>query len=120
MTTLTKPDGSEMTSIQETMEVMLDYLFKEDSEEENSYPKKLRKTTEEPIRTSNDVQFSRKEIKHVIESFNEKKAPAIDGNTGGIYLRTFNVFPRPVTAIYNQCLKRGCFSKRWKIDYPNN
>jgi hypothetical protein len=40
MTTLTKLDGSEMTSIQDTLEVMLDYLFKEDSEEENSHQKK--------------------------------------------------------------------------------
>jgi len=39
MTTLPKPDGSETTNIQETMEVMLDYLFKEDSEEENSHQK---------------------------------------------------------------------------------
>ena len=44
-----------------------------------------------------------------------KKAPGIDGITGGIYLRTFNIFPRLITAIYNQCLKRGCFPKRWEI-----
>jgi len=37
VTTLTTPDGSEATSIKETMEIMLDYLFKEDSEEENSH-----------------------------------------------------------------------------------
>jgi len=74
MTSLTKPDGSETTSIQKTMEVMLDYLFKEDNEEENSHQKKLRKTIEEPIRTSDDVEFSQEEIKHVIESFNDKKS----------------------------------------------
>jgi hypothetical protein len=39
----------------------------------------------------------------------------MDGITGGIYLRTFNTFPRLVTAMYNQCPKRGCFRKRWKI-----
>jgi len=110
-----KPDGSETTSIQETVEVMLYYLFKEDSEEENSHQKKLRKTIEEPIRTTDDVEFSREKIKHAIESFNDKKAPGIGGITGSIYLRTFNIFPRLVTAIYNQCLKRGCFPKRWKI-----
>ena len=62
------------TSIQETMEVMLDYLFKENSEEKNSHQKKLRRTIEEPIRTSDDVQFSREEIKHAIESLNDKKS----------------------------------------------
>jgi len=25
------------------------------------------------------------------------------------------MFPRIINAIYNQCLKRGCFPKRWKI-----
>jgi len=44
-----------------------------------------------------------------------KKAPGIDGITGGIYLRTFNTFPRLITAIYNQCQKRGCFPKKVEI-----
>ena len=115
MPTLTKPDGSETMSIQETMEVLLDYLFEEDNVEENTHQKTIRKEVEEPIKTSDDVKFSREEIKQVIESFNDKKAPGIDRITAGIYLRTFNIFPRLVTAIYNQCLKRGCFPKRWKI-----
>jgi len=37
MTTLTKPDESETTCIQETMQVMFDYIFKEDSVEKNSH-----------------------------------------------------------------------------------
>jgi hypothetical protein len=44
-----------------------------------------------------------------------KKAPGIDGIPGRIYLHVFNTFPKLVTEIYNQCLKRGCFLKRWKI-----
>jgi hypothetical protein len=77
--------------------------------------KKIRKTTEKPIRTSDDVELSREEIKHVIESVNDKRAPGIDRITGSFYVRTFNIFPRLVTTIYNQCLKRGYFPKRWKI-----
>ena len=41
-------------------------------------------------------------------------SPRIYGITSGIFLRTFNKFPRLVTTIYNQCLKRGCFPRRWK------
>jgi hypothetical protein len=74
-----------------------------------------RKSIEEPIKTSEDVEFSQEEIRQTIESFNDKKAPGIDGITGGIYLRTFTIFPELVTTIYNQCLQRGCFRKRWKI-----
>ena len=114
MTTLRKPDGSETSSIQETMNVLLDQLFTEDRED-TLHHKLIRKNIEEPIGTSDDLDFSREEIQHTIESFSDKKAPGIDGITGGIYLRTFNTFPRLATAIYNQCLKRGCFPKRWKI-----
>jgi hypothetical protein len=110
-----KPDGSEKNSTPETMEVMLDYLFTEDKEEENLHHKNIMKTTEEPISTSDHAEFTPEEIRHHIESFNDKEAPGIDGITGGIYLRTFNIFPGLVIAIYKQCLKRGCFPKMWKI-----
>jgi len=114
MTTLRKPDGSETTSIQDTVKVMLEYLFAEDREEETLHHKNIRKYIEEPLNTRDDVVFLREEIKQTIDSFNQKKAPGIDGITGGIYQRTYNIFPRVITAIYNQCLKRGCFPKRWK------
>jgi hypothetical protein len=114
ITTLQKPDGTETASIQETMNVLLDYLFTEARDEETSHRKNIRKNIKEPINTSEGVEFSRDEIKHTIGSFNHKKAPGIDGITGGIHQRTFNIFPRVITAIYNQCLKRGCFPKRWR------
>ena len=85
MTTLRKPDGSETTSIQETMNAVLDYLYTEDREEETLHHKTLRKNLEEPINTSDDEEFSREEIKQTIDSFNHKKAPGIDGITGRIY-----------------------------------
>ena len=69
---------------------------------------------EEPIRTSDNTEFTQGEIKQMIESFNGKKAPGIDVITSGIFLRTFNKFSRLIAAIYNQCLKRGCFPKEWK------
>ena len=92
-----------------------DLLFTEDTEEVTLHRKNLRSTIEEPICTGDDLDVSREEIKHTIASFNDKKKPAIDGITGGIYLLTFNTFARPITAIYNQYLKRVCFPNRWKI-----
>jgi len=61
------------------------------------------------------TEFSIEEIKQVIESFNDKKAPGIDGITAGIYLRIFKTFPNLITTVYNQCLKRGCFPQRLKV-----
>jgi len=86
MTTLRKPDGSETSIIQETMEVMLEYHFTEDREEETPSTINIRKTIEEPINTGEDAEFSREEIRQTIVRFNDKKAPGIDGITGEIYL----------------------------------
>ena len=116
MTTLRKPDGSESTNIQDTIKTMMNHFIPEDIEEEESYyHKQIRKMVEEPIDTRDDIEFTQGEIKQTIESFNGKKAPGIDGITSGIYLRTFNNLPRLITEIYNQCLKRGCFPRRWKV-----
>jgi hypothetical protein len=116
MTTLRKPDGTETSSILETMNIMLDHLITVDREEEEEtfYHKNIRKMIEEAIQTC-DIEFTQGDIKQTIESFNRKNAPGSDGITSGIYLRAFNKFPRVVKAIYNQCLKRGCFPRRWKI-----
>ena len=70
--------------------------------------------TEEPIYTSDDAEFIQGEIKQTTQTFNRKEAPGMYGITSDIFLRTFNKFPRIVTAIYNQCLKRGSFPRRWK------
>jgi phosphatidate phosphatase PAH1 len=121
MTTLRKPYGTETSSISETMKIMLHHLITVDREEENYYHKNIRKMNEEPIQTSDDIEFTQGEIKQTIESFNGKKARGLDGITSGIYLRTFNKFPRVVPAIYNQCLKR-LFSKKVedRKNYSNN
>jgi hypothetical protein len=58
MTTLRKPDGSEMASIQETMNTLLDYLSTEDREEDTLHHKNIRKNLEKPINTSEDDEFS--------------------------------------------------------------
>jgi len=114
MTILRKPDGTVTSSILEIMNIMLDHLITDDGEEENEHHKNTRKMIEEPIYTSDDAEFTQGEIKQTIESFNRKKAPGMDGITSDIFLRTFNKFPRIVTAIYNQCLIRGSFPRRWK------
>ena len=58
------------------------------------------------------AEFTQGEIKQKIENFNKKNVTGMDGITSDIFLRTFNKFPRLVTAIYNQRLKRGNFPRR--------
>jgi len=115
MTTVRKPDVTQTKSLHETAIVILYYLFTEDSGEDNLHHRNIKKVIEEPVHTDDDAEFTQEKIKNTIESFYHKKAPGLDGITGGIYQRMFHMFPRIITTIYNQCLKRGCFPKRWKI-----
>jgi hypothetical protein len=64
ITTLRKSDSSETLSIQETMNVLLDHPLTEDSGEDTLHHKHIKKNTEEPIGTSDDVYFLRQEIQH--------------------------------------------------------
>jgi hypothetical protein len=51
----------------------------------------------------------------IIEGFNPRKAPGPDGITSEILTLIFKSIPKTVTLIYNDCLRRGCFPKNWKI-----
>jgi hypothetical protein len=62
ITTLKKPDGTETSSILETMNIMLNHLITLDREEETYYHKTTRKMIEEPIRTCDDIEFTQGEI----------------------------------------------------------
>jgi hypothetical protein len=76
MTTVRKPDGTETSSILETMNKILDHLIAVDGEEEETYyHKNIRKMIEEPIQTCDKIVFTQGEIKQKIESFNGKNAP---------------------------------------------
>jgi len=93
---------------------MLDHLITGDIEEEILLHKIISKMIEEPIYTRDEAEFTQGEIKQTIESFNKKKAPGMDGIKSDIFLRTFNKFPRLITAIYIQSLKRRSFPRRRK------
>jgi len=44
----------------------------------------------------------------------KKKAPGEEGITVEVYKSAFAFFPRFITAMYNCCLRRGVFPKRWE------
>ena len=52
--------------------------------------------------------------RQVIEGFKPKKAPGSDGITGGVLQLVYKGIPKTMTAIYNECLKTGCFPTDWK------
>ena len=62
--------------------------------------------------TADDKDFILEEIRNAIESIGNKKAPEEDGITGEIYKSSFEKFPNYITAMYNECLRKGVFQKK--------
>ena len=115
LTTLQKPDGSFTTDLEGTMNCMLDYFIPvDDGIMDNEYHRHIRNQIKDPISVQDDREFSQEEVLRVLENMNPQKCPGEDGITSGILLRVFMQFPRFVTAIYNECLRRGVFPKLWK------
>ena len=54
------------------------------------------------------------EVENAIEDLRNKKAPGEDGITGAIYKRFYEHFPTLIFTIYSECLRTGCFPKKWK------
>jgi hypothetical protein len=116
MTTLQKLDGSKTANIIETMKIMIEQLIPEDNaQDDTEHHMNIRRLIEQPIETTDDREFTQDEIRQIIESFNPRKAPGPDGITSKILTLIFKSIPKSVTSIYNECLKRRCFPKNWKI-----
>ena len=115
MSTLQKANGLYTEDLRETIQCTLEYLVPKDEEaEETDHHKQVRTLIEEPMDTEDDRDFTTEEIRQIIKSIDYKKAPGEDGITSKILMWTFESFPRLVTSIYNGCLSKGCFPKRWK------
>jgi len=61
------------------------------------------------------MEFTKEEVRQVIESLQPKKVPGTNGITNEIVKLVFKEIPNTITAIYNACLRTGCFPDNWKI-----
>jgi hypothetical protein len=59
-------------------------------------------------------EFTLQEVSNTIQSMGNKNAPGEDGITNEVWKCIGSIFPRYLTAIYNICLRKGIFPKRWK------
>jgi hypothetical protein len=115
LTTLEKEDGMYTTDTKSTIMHMLEHFVPDDSEDSvNKLHRKIRKEIQEPIDTTDGKAFTKEEIIANLKKFNLKKVPGKDGLTSDILIRVFQNFLLFFTRIYNACLKKGCFPKKWK------
>jgi ribonuclease HI len=114
-TTLKQEDGTLTTNFQETIQHILQSLTPEDNEEDDTeMQKNTRALVQENIDTEDDKDFTAQEVRNVVMSMGNKKAPGEDGIPCEVFKSTVEILPRYMTAIYNGCLRKGTFPQRWK------
>ena len=69
--------------------------------------------TQTPIDTD-DEEFTVQEVMNMVQGMGNKKAPGEDGIPSEVWKGVVETLPSYLTAIYNGCLKKGVFPKRWK------
>jgi len=90
MTTIQKPEGSYTTSLEETMQVMLDHHIAVDNKrDDNEHHKSILKQIRKLVKTDDDGDLTLAEVMNAIEEAANKKAPGEDGITGEIYKRDY-------------------------------
>jgi hypothetical protein len=85
----------------------------DDRRDDSDYHKQIRALTEQPANTVDDREFTKQEIRIIIENM-KNKAPGENGITSVIYNHAFKTVPTFITAIFNGCLKQGIFPTEWK------
>jgi len=81
---------------------------------DSDYHKTMRTLTGQPIQTADDREFTPDEIGNAIDAINCKTAPGKDGIACDIFQRAYKQFSNLINTLYNECLRQGCFLKRWK------
>jgi retron-type reverse transcriptase len=114
MTTLQKPDRTITADMRETLTVTLEQLILEDNVQDDRLPQGNSSLAEQQIDTPDDKDFTQDVVRQVVEGFKPRKAPGPDGITNEIQQLVYKGIPKTMTAIYNECLRTGCFPTNWK------
>ncbi|CAK1546868.1 unnamed protein product [Leptosia nina] len=104
--------------MEESAEYLVQTFFPDDVKEDDSeVHRDIRakaETINERAEDTNDPPFTEGELKLVLESFNPKKAPGLDGLTFDICRAAIFVAPHIFLALINKCLEIGFFPTIWK------
>ncbi|CAK1549484.1 unnamed protein product [Leptosia nina] len=104
--------------MEESAEYLVQTFFPDDVEEDDSEAHRdIRAKAEainEGVKDTYDPPFTEGELKLVLESFNPKKAPGLDGLTFDICRAAIFVAPHVFLALVNKCLEIGYFPTTWK------
>jgi vacuolar-type H+-ATPase subunit F/Vma7 len=113
MTTLKKTDGKTTAELEETAKMMAEHLIPKDDDTE--YHKQITEKAKEPIQTKEDREYIMEEVKKAIVELKLKKSAGEDSITAEILQRVYKQLRKEIYALYNECLRRGRFPKKFRI-----
>lgn len=105
--------GSTITDMNSIMGTLLNYHFKDDSQEEDTLTQSYIRCSEFDLWKKNK-KFNVHEADQILSRMHNKKALSIDGLLLGIVQEIFPTNKSLYVHILNRCLKRGIFLTEWK------
>ncbi|GBN11689.1 Putative protein in type-1 retrotransposable element R1DM [Araneus ventricosus] len=109
-----KEDGSLTSTIEEALTELLRYHFPDDVSQDSPAQADIRRNSRVPPNTSDDSPFSQLEVETAVGEIKSKKAPGPDGLYGDVVKAAFAMNPKFLVDLFNCCLERGYFPKRWR------
>ncbi|GBL82181.1 Retrovirus-related Pol polyprotein from type-1 retrotransposable element R1, partial [Araneus ventricosus] len=109
-----RSDGSLTSTTEEALHVLLDFHFPTDNFQDSPAQATIRSHSKTPPLTQDDPPFSTSEIEAAVKNVRSKKAPGPDGLFGDIIKEAYKANPHYVSDLFNACLSKGHFPKKWK------
>lgn len=101
-------------SVEEALGILLDYLFPREVRPANTAQREVQAESSSLECGPDDPPFSSIELKAVINTLPNRKAPGPDGYSYEIIKVLHKCLPELLKAIYNKCLELGHFLRPWK------
>lgn len=111
-----KPDQSCTTSHYNSIEYILETLFKQDDMSSDSVLlTNIRNTMNSPALGPIDNYFTNQEVNTIITSLRSRTAPGLDNLTVPLIKHLWTYQQEFILSLFNSCLNTGYFPKIWKI-----
>ena len=62
------------------------------------------------------IEFTQEVVRSVIIGFKQKKSPGPNGITNEVVKLIFKAITKTITLLYKECLRKGSFPAKWKIE----
>ncbi|GFX06496.1 uncharacterized protein TNCV_3017301 [Trichonephila clavipes] len=116
ITSIKLPTGETTTSLDDTINALLQKSFRSDSEEnDNSFQKDYRHAARTAYPSFFKPSFSYDEVNTMVSMIKLNKSPGLDSISNEIVTQFHLAFPSFPHKLFNVCLDLGNFPRVWKL-----